>query len=149
MSLLDPLKKMSKSDPHAHSRILLTDESTTIRKRISRAMTDSLDGITYDPTNRPGISNLLEIYGHSIGRSDFAALAKEQFDGAGAKELKQKTADVLVESLTPIREEYARIMGKGPEYLEEVARVGAVKARESAKETMDRVRATMGLPSLL
>merc|ERR1711939_99457 len=65
MSLTDPVKKMSKSDPNPKSRILLTDSNEVIRSKIKSAMTDSFDGISYEPERRPGVSNLLDIYYHS------------------------------------------------------------------------------------
>lgn len=62
MSLREPAKKMSKSDPSPLTRIELTDSADAIRKKIMKAQTDTIDGIFYDKQQRPGIANLLSIF---------------------------------------------------------------------------------------
>ena len=63
MSFIDPEKKMSKSDVNLRSRIVLTDSKERIREKIRRAVTDSSGNhISFDPKNRPGLSNLIQIY---------------------------------------------------------------------------------------
>jgi tryptophanyl-tRNA synthetase len=70
MSLVDPLKKMSKSDLNPRSRITLADKEEVIFDKIRRAVTDSLGSkITYEPLRRPGLANLLMIYSSFTGRT--------------------------------------------------------------------------------
>lgn len=61
-SLCDPTKKQSKSDPSNKSKITLRDDPDAIRKNIKRAVTDFTSAVTYDPVNRPGVSNLVGIH---------------------------------------------------------------------------------------
>ncbi|KAA8895905.1 hypothetical protein FN846DRAFT_784359 [Sphaerosporella brunnea] len=144
MSLRDPLQKMSKSDPQPPSRILLIDTPEEISKKFQKAVTDSEEGVTYDPRARPGVSNLVQIYAHMQRRTDFHNVANELKD-CTMKELKDKVAGIVIEGLRPIRDEYERISKEGDRYLEIVAEEGARKARESAEETMVLVRHAMGL----
>lgn len=144
MSLRDPSIKMSKSDPHQLSRIMLTDSAETITLKIRKSETDSIAGVSYDPTTRPGVSNLVEIYAHMQRKTDFVAVAKE-LEGCSMKELKVRVAECVVEGLAPFRKEYARIMNEGEEFLEQVAFEGGCRARENAEETMVLVRKAMGL----
>ena len=81
MSLQEPTKKMSKSDDNARNFILMTDEPNVIRKKIKSAMTDSDGIIAFDRENKPGISNLLEIYSTITGESIDSLVAR--YDGAG------------------------------------------------------------------
>lgn len=144
MSLRDPLQKMSKSDPQPLSRILLTDGPDTIWEKLKKSMTDSELGVSYDPKNRPGVSNLIEIYAHMQRRDDFGAIAQE-WENLEKKELKMRVAECISEGLKPVREEYERIMKEGDGYLDKIAEKGAAKARESAEKTMVLVRKAMGL----
>ena len=68
-SLQEPTKKMSKSDENPNATISLLDDPAVIRNKIKRAVTDSEALIKYDPENKPGVSNLLEIYHLSTGMS--------------------------------------------------------------------------------
>jgi len=144
MSLRAPLQKMSKSDPHPGSRILLTDSPEEIALKLKKSVTDSVEGVSFDPKNRPGVSNLVQIYSHMQRRSDFGAVASELKD-CSMRQLKERVAECVVEGLKPVRERYARIMAEGEGYLEQMAEEGARKARESAEETMVRVRRAIGL----
>jgi tryptophanyl-tRNA synthetase len=144
MSLRDPLQKMSKSDPHPLSRILLTDKPEDISQKLRKAVTDSDGGVSFDPKARPGVSNLVQIYAHMQRRTDFEDVAKE-LENCNKAELKNKVAECVAEGLRSIRDEYERIMKEGDGYLEKVAEEGARKAKESAEETMVLVRRAMGL----
>ncbi|KAF8249465.1 tryptophanyl-tRNA synthetase [Wilcoxina mikolae CBS 423.85] len=144
MSIRDPLVKMSKSDPQPHSRILLTDTPEEISSKLKKAVTDSIGGVSFDPKNRPGVSNLVQIYAHMQRRDDFESVATE-FEGCNMKALKDRVTECVIEGLKPVREEYERIMKEGDGYLEQVAEDGAMRARESAEETMQLVRGAMGL----
>ncbi|KAF3925945.1 hypothetical protein ABW20_dc0106281 [Dactylellina cionopaga] len=98
---------MSKSGA-VNSQINLDHPEEEIRRRIRVALTDSVPGITYDPENRPGVSNLVEILCHMTGSSDFGAIAKE-CEGLNMKDFKERVADSLVEGLKGIEHEYKRI----------------------------------------
>ncbi|KAI5813045.1 hypothetical protein BZA77DRAFT_322261, partial [Pyronema omphalodes] len=144
MSIRNPSVKMSKSDPDAGSRILLTDTPEEIQNKFKKAVTDSLGTVTYDLKERPGVSNLIQIYSHMQRRDDFEAVAKE-FEGCNMSQLKTRVSECVIEKLAPFRKEYERIMNEGDEYLNAIAEEGAKKANESAEETMLRVKKAMGL----
>ncbi|KAF8457944.1 hypothetical protein BGX38DRAFT_1308491 [Terfezia claveryi] len=145
MSLRHPTTKMSKSAADPKSRILLTDCPSTIQSKLASAVTDSIGGITYSPAERPGVSNLIEIYAHMNERSDFDAVAVELQDaGMNMKGLKEKVGEAVVVGLEPFRRVYERVVGESG-YLDEVARTGAEKARESAERTLERVKRAVGL----
>lgn len=139
---------MSKSDANTRSRILLSDKPQEIRSKISKALTDSIQGVSYDPEGRPGVSNLLEILSafDKEGRDAAALGADFESTGASPADLKRQTADAVVAGLGDIHARYCEIMGQnGSTYLESVAQEGGSKARGSAAETMRYVRDRVGL----
>lgn len=145
MSLSDPLQKMSKSALDPRSRILLTDSTSEVQQKIKRAVTDSINGITYDPSNRPGVSNLVEIYAHLQGREDFEHVANE-FEDLSMKTFKERVAECVNENLEGVRKGYTQISEEeGDKFLEKIMREGSHKAAESAEETMVDVRKALGL----
>ena len=135
---------MSKSG-EPKTRISLNDPESAISSKIMSALTDSQLGISYDTSSRPGVSNLIEIYGHMTGRDDFNQLA-EEFDkaGLGMRQLKEKVRDVVIEKLEPIRTEYDRI-SKEHRLLDAVTGLGKIKAQENAEIILHRVKKAMGL----
>jgi tryptophanyl-tRNA synthetase len=142
-----PTHKMSKSAPNPKSRILITDSSSAITKKLRVALTDSIEGVTYDPTNRPGVSNLIEIAfnldSSNHGAASPAEYAKE-FEGLSLKALKDKVAEVVDGHLAPIRARFEEIVGGDGKVIEEAAQIGAEKARKSADSTMQAVRHAVG-----
>ena len=140
MSLSDPTKKMSKSDPKGD--IFLKDEPNIIRKKIMSAITDTGSDIYYDPINKPGISNLLQIY---------AALSDITIEGAQAKfkdihqygEFKKIVADKVLEELVPFQERYKTFLNS--KTINEVLNAGKEKARYVANKTLTKVKKTVGL----
>jgi len=141
MSLDDPTKKMSKSNPNASSYISLLDTPDLIKKKIMRAVTDTGSEIKYDPELKPGVSNLLEINSLSSGRNilDLEML----FANRGYGDLKKDTVDVVVNLLEPMRQEILRLQRDAD--LEVVLAEGAGKARAVASVTLHRVKQAMGL----
>lgn len=139
MSLSDPTKKMSKSDPKGD--IFLTDDLKTIRKKIMSAVTDSGDKVEYDEVNKPGISNLLTIYA-AIKYIDIPT-AQAQFTSMRYGEFKKAVADAVEEELKPFQERYQQI--KNSKAYEEVLRQGAIKASKKANEVLQRVQKAVGL----
>jgi tryptophanyl-tRNA synthetase len=143
LSLKDPTSKMSKSGPDTASRVLLTDTFSTISPKIKASVTDSLGPITYDPVLRPGTSNLLTILA-ACADEDVHSVAV-RYEGKGHGALKDDVAEAIERMIEGPRLEFERIRGERG-YLEEVARDGALRARERSEETMREVRARVGLP---
>ncbi|KAJ5545357.1 Ribosomal protein S10 [Penicillium sp. DV-2018c] len=143
MSLKEPRSKMSKSHTDAKSRIILTDSPTEIRQKVKVALTDSEPSITYDPTRRPGVSNLIEILSH-LEDVPCEAIASE-FHGASLRSLKEHVADRIAHHLEPTRERYIKFMQDQTGYLDSVAEEGAEEARANARVTMQQIRDAIGL----
>ena len=144
MSLREPQLKMSKSHADPRSRILLTDSDHEIGAKVGLAKTDSEPGITYNPEERPGVSNLLDIMHHlSGGDSTLEALASSH-DHRSMREFKQRVTDVIIAHIAPIRENYQRMIAKD-EYLDEMVRYGAQKAHENVKERLLQIYERVGL----
>ncbi|CZT05097.1 related to mitochondrial tryptophanyl-tRNA synthetase [Rhynchosporium graminicola] len=146
MSLTSPLQKMSKSHPSPLSRILITDSPSTITTKLSSALTDSQNLVTWDPVSRPGVSNLLALLSsfdkHGRSAQELGGMLEKEGMGLGA--FKKLVAGEVREGLRDVRERFERVLGEEG-YVEEVARRGAVRARESAEETMVLVREAVGL----
>ncbi|KAJ6145182.1 hypothetical protein N7470_009077 [Penicillium chermesinum] len=142
MSLKEPTAKMSKSHADERSRILLTDSPHEIQKKVKVALTDSEPGVTYDPTRRPGVSNLIEILSH-LEESSCEQIATE-FHSASLRALKEHVAERIAHHLHGVRERYFEIMANHS-YLDSVTQEGATTAQANADVTMRRVRDTIGL----
>ena len=142
LSLKDPSSKMSKSSPDLSSRILLTDTATQIKSKIRGAVTDSIKGITYDPVNRPGTSNLLAILAAST-EEDVVEVAT-RYSTKGHGDLKNDVADAIEEMLKAPRGELEKLREDGA-YLESVAKDGAARAQETSRATLSIVRKLIGL----
>jgi tryptophanyl-tRNA synthetase len=140
MSLDDASKKMSKSNPNPNSYIAILDAPDVIRKKISRATTDSGREVRYDPENKPEISNLIGIYTHCSGMSipEIEAL----YEGRGYGDFKKDLAEHVVNTLEPIQKRYAEIRSSGE--LEAILRRGAERASAVAGETLRIVKEKMG-----
>jgi tryptophanyl-tRNA synthetase len=133
---------MSKSAIDPNSRILLTDSHETIIKRIRGAVTDSISGITFDPVERPGTSNLLTILSACTG--DAPATLAERYAESNHGALKKDVVEAVEEALRKPRAEFARLREEKA-FLAQVARDGAEKAREHSDRTMSEVRRRVGL----
>lgn len=137
---------MSKSHADPRSRILISDSTEEIAMKIRLALTDSLAGITYEPEKRPGIANLLSImsYLDDKGRSceELAQLHKD----TSMREFKDEVVRTLDRALGCMTERYTHLMKDAQsDYLEEVARNGALSARRVAEHTMLAIRRAVGL----
>ncbi|CEQ42727.1 SPOSA6832_04579, partial [Sporobolomyces salmonicolor] len=141
-SLRNPLQKMSKSAPLAASKIFLTDTPDQIHAKIKSAVTDSIAGVTWDPSARPGVATLLQIYAGYSGE-DVEEIAKRFSGSRGIMELKGSLSEVVSEGLRGFREEYARIRTEDG-WLEQKEREGAQRAREAAQRTMRELREVVG-----
>ncbi|KAK3313457.1 tryptophanyl-tRNA synthetase [Apodospora peruviana] len=153
MSLTNPTSKMSKSDPAAASRILITDTAEAIEKKIKGAVTDfNAKYVWYDPEARPGVSNLLLLLSHldPHNRTPEQLVADDFGGGDGptgttnqVKILKEQVAKAVNAELEPIREKFNEIMSRDkehPGYLNQVIMTGRSRARSSAANTMRIVR---------
>jgi tryptophanyl-tRNA synthetase len=143
MGLDDPTKKMSKSDPATGHAIAVLDPPEEITKKIKRATTDSGTEIRFDES-RPGVNNLLTIYRAFSGKSTEEIEA--HFAGKMYGHLKVELAELVVESLRPVREAYARFAADQAELDRQLA-AGAERVRGVAEKTMAVVRERMGLGS--
>ena len=141
MSLDDPTSKMSKSNENIHSRISLLDPPNKIKKSIMRATTDSDGIIKFDPENKPGVSNLLNIYSVLSGIS--IEDLEKKYEGCGYGDFKKDLVEVTVNALAPIQERYNEI--RNSEELLNILRDGAEKANAIAQRTMSRVKDKFGL----
>ena len=141
MSLSDPTRKMSKSDPE-DTFIAILDEPNVIRKKVRRAVTDSEVLVKYDVENKPGVSNLMSIYSAVTGKA-FAEIENE-FVGKGYGDFKEAVADAVIAELEPIQARYRQISADKA-YLNEVMTKGAERAAKLAARTMSKVRRKVGL----
>ena len=140
MSLSEPEKKMSKSSPNENSFVLVMDKPEAIMRKFKRAITDSEGGIYRSP-EKPGVTNLIEIYSAVTGMTPEAV--ENEFNGKGYGVFKPAVGEAVVEALRPIREETERLLGdKG--YLETLYRQGAEKAAALANRTLRKGHKKVG-----
>jgi tryptophanyl-tRNA synthetase len=144
MSLQDPTKKMSKSDANDKNFVSIIDDAKKIEKKIKSATTDSGSEIKYDPENKAGLANLLTIYSVLSGKT-FEQLEKD-YEGKMYGHLKVDLAELVVETLKPVREKYDDLM-KNRDHLDALLVSGAEKAQERAAKTLKSVYETVGLLS--
>ena len=140
MSLKEPTKKMSKSDPDGC--IFLDDAPEVIQKKIARAVTDSDSAIFYDPAKKPGLSNLLELYGAFVGK-DPRAIAI-QFQGKRYSDLKTELAGVISDHFAKFRDKKKKLMAK-PKDIRKVLNAGSKKAGKVATKKMEEIKKKVGL----
>lgn len=140
MSLQEPTKKMSKSDPNENGFISLLDPEDVIVKKIKRAVTDS-EGVVRYSSEQPGVKNLIEIYSKMSGE-EIADIVR-RYEGKGYGEFKADVAEVVAEGLRPIREKTKELLADKV-YLEEVYREGARKASGMAQKTIRKVFKKIG-----
>ena len=139
MSLSDPTKKMSKSDPKGD--IYLKDDPAVMRKKIMSAVTDMEAHVHYDPEKQPGISNLMTILSSLTGKS-FEEIEKE-FEGKGYGDFKRAVADAVVNELEPLQQRAKQIVESG--LVDKVLEQGAKRANEIASQVLARVQKAIGL----
>lgn len=143
MSLQEPTKKMSKSDPNPKSFISMMDDFNVITKKIKSAVTDSEGIIEYRPDDegKAGINNLLSIMAVMTDKTP-ETVAKD-FCGQGYGVFKTAVADAVVEAIRPIREEYDRII-KDKAYLQSIYKNGAESSYRLAQRTLKKVYKKVG-----
>lgn len=142
MGLQDPTSKMSKSSTIPNDTILLVDTPEEIMKKIKKAVTDSEGIVKFDIENKPGVSNLMEIYSIITGKT--LNEVEKEFEGKGYGIFKESVANAVIEELKPFHEKYNKLM-KDKEYLESIYKKGAIKAKEKARKTLEAVYNKVGL----
>ena len=143
MSLTEPTKKMSKSDPNPKGYISMLDDFNVITKKIKSATTDSEGVIEYrenDP-EKAGVNNLISIMAAVTGKT-IEQVATE-YSGKGYGEFKSDIAEAVVEHIRPIREKYDEL-SNNKDYLESVYKNGAEKAAKMAARTLNKVKKKVG-----
>lgn len=159
LSLRDPSSKMSKSAPDVNSRILLTDTPDQVKNKIRKAVTDAEAALSYDPDQRPGVSNLLSILAALkpaglpsspsalASPADWAEKLDAEIRATGAspgQHLKATLTEAIVETLVPIQAELEKLR-QDPGYLHQIELRGKEKAQTVARQTMAQVRKSIGL----
>lgn len=139
-SLKDPSVKMSKSSEDENSYILMLDDPKTIERKIKRAVTDSDANFCYSD-DQPGLKNLINIY-QAFSNKSVDDIVKE-YEGESYGPFKNDLAELVIESLRPIQEEYNRLINDKA-YLEEVMAKGASKASYLANKTLRKVYRKVG-----
>lgn len=106
--LMDPTKKMSKSDDTGRGVIFLGDDPDVASKKIMSATTDSLGKINYDHQEQPGISNLMDIYAALTGKT--LADIKQTYEGhTQYGPFKQDVAEAVKQFLTDFQSKMAGV----------------------------------------
>ncbi|XP_047993328.1 tryptophan--tRNA ligase, mitochondrial [Leguminivora glycinivorella] len=141
-NLRDPAKKMSKSDPEGKSRILLTDDDAAIALKLRKAVTDFTPEVTFDPENRLGVSNLIQLHCLSTGMTTDEAV--DAAKGLTTAQYKGVVAAAVSAELRPVRTRYLELRSR-PRVLRDVLARGAEAARRRADETYADVAACVGV----
>lgn len=140
MSLQNPESKMSKSDQDENASILILDNKDAIRRKIKRAVTDSLGVVAYND-EQLGLKNLLTIY--SIFSNEEIPQIVSRYEGQGYGKFKEDLAEVVVAGLSPIHEKFDYLI-KNKDYLEKIYKEGAEKAEYQAMKTLRKVYKKVG-----
>jgi tryptophanyl-tRNA synthetase len=145
MDLQEPTKKMSTTTSSEQGRVLVLDPPDAIRKKFRTAVTDSGREIRYEPGEKPGVSNLLEIL--SVATGTPIPELESSYDGRGYGDLKTDVGEAVVELFRPVQERYAELRGDEAE-LRRLLAIGAEKAREASAATLREMYERMGFVRL-
>ncbi|MBR1391939.1 MAG: tryptophan--tRNA ligase [Lachnospiraceae bacterium] len=141
MSLQEPERKMSKSDENANATIYLLDDRDTIIRKFKRAVTDSESVICYRE-DKPGISNLMDIYGAVTGRSKEEI--EREFEGQGYGSFKLAVGETVADELEPLQKRYAELIAD-KSYIDRVIKANDEKAAYYAGKTLRKAQKKLGL----
>jgi len=141
MDLQEPTKKMSTTMSSEQGAVYISDLPDAIRKKFRSAVTDSGREVRYDPQEKPGVSNLLEIM--SVATGEGIESLERRFEGAGYGDFKAAVGESVVELLTPIREHFDALRADERE-LQRLLAMGAEKARRTAEPTLEAMYERMG-----
>jgi len=142
MGLQNPTSKMSKSAEDPNDKILLSDEPDVIRKKLKKAVTDSDNCVKFDVQNKPGVSNLMSIYG-IIENKSMGEIERE-FEGKGYGIFKSAVAESIISRLEPLQAKYNELINN-PDKLKEIYDKGAKKANEKVNSLLKEVYKKVGL----
>jgi len=137
--LADPGRKMSKSTREEAGVVFLLDEPDLIRRKIRRAVTDTLSKPAYEPEERPGVANLLEILAAATGRAPQEVAGEHLTYGA----LKEAVAEAVIETLRPVRERTMRLLAD-PAELARIRKAGAARAAERGEHRLSAALRLIG-----
>ena len=140
MSLAEPTAKMSKSDTNPNAVVYILDSKDDVIRKFKRAVTDSDTVVRYSE-DKPGVSNLITIYGAFTGKT--VEEVEREFDGRGYGDFKLAVGEACADALAPVRDEFARLMADKA-HLETVMKNGADEAAYYARKTMSKVRRKIG-----
>jgi tryptophanyl-tRNA synthetase len=140
MDLQDPSKKMSKSEENVNGYILIMDPPEVIRKKVNRAVTDSLGVVKYND-EQLGVKNLMTILMTITGNSQEEI--EEKYEGLGYAQFKSDVAEAIVSELEPIQIKIKEYIGNKA-YLEGIYKKGAEKANYVANKTLRKMQKKIG-----
>lgn len=140
MSLQDPTKKMSKSDPNPKGTVYLTDTPEAIMKKFKSAVTDSEMCVRY-AEGKDGINNLMTVYSAVTSKS-FEEIERE-FQGRGYGDFKKAVGEAVVAELAPVQEKYNRLIADKA-YIKECQQKGAERALRISQRTLDKAMKKIG-----
>ena len=143
--LQNPEKKMSKSCENPNGSIFLNDDRDTVIRKFKRAVTDSGNEVRYDPENKAGVSNLLEIYCAFNGKS--IKEAEAEFAGKGYGDFKLAVGETVADGLAPIQKEQAKLLAD-KDYVNSALKSGAERASRAAAKTLNKVYKKIGFYQL-
>lgn len=146
MSLQDPMRKMSKSDPNEKATLFLTDSDDAIRSKIRRAVTDSNTMVRLSPESAPGVSNLITLHSIATGRS-VKDIEAEFSNITGYSEFKEAVAEAVASYIRPIRERFLMVR-KDEQLLASVLSAGAERASSRARKLLRKVFKKTGFVQL-
>ncbi|UYM06952.1 tryptophan--tRNA ligase [Solicola gregarius] len=138
MDLSDPTSKMSKSTESPAGSLYLLDPPEVVRRKVSRAVTDSRGVVAYDRDAQPGITNLIDIASACTGETPADIVAAHATYGG----LKGAVADAVIATLEPIQKAYAEL---SPGEVDEVFAEGSQRAAEAAAPVIDAAKRATGL----
>lgn len=141
MSLQNPNDKMSKSDHNLNNIIALLDEPSIIKKKISKAVTDSGSKVIYDEKNKVGLSNLINIY-KSLSLESISDI-ENRYKGKMYSDFKKDLSELVIELLKPIKSEYDKII-KDKDYLLNVLKSGSEYGYNKSQKTLSKVYKKIG-----
>ena len=140
MDLQDPSKKMSKSEENVNGYILIMDPPEVIRKKVNRAVTDSIGEVKYND-EQLGVKNLMTILMTITGKS--VEEIEEKYEGLGYAEFKSDVAEAIVSELEPVQIKIKEYIGN-KDYLEGIYKKGAEKANYVANKTLRKMQKKIG-----
>jgi tryptophanyl-tRNA synthetase len=141
MNLQEPDVKMSKSRGAESGTVLMLDPPDTIRKKVKSAVTDSGSEVRYDPEQKAGISNLIELM--TVVTESSIPDVEARYEGSGYGRFKEDVAEAVIEALAPIQPRYRELRADVGE-LDRLLQVGAEKAREASAPTLELMYERLG-----